>query len=342
MSLLKKFLVVLLFAGAIGAAAYYLPQLTLTHELKVSGVVEIQEVRLGSKVGGRVADIRVREGDIAEPQQLLVVFEAPELEAQHQQQVSRVAQARANLEKAKNGFRPEEIRQARSELESLQADLALAEQEFQRIEALYKDKKLTRSDYDTAVAVRSRMQGRVAAAQAHYDMLSAGTRAEDIALAEASLLEAQGKLKEIEANLAEAKVVAPERCLVEVVSVRKGDLVPPHQPVVRVLRADDLWVKVFVPETRLGEVRLGQEVDVTIDSHPGRKFRGTVYHIAGESEFTPRNIQSIDSRRYQVFGLKIRVDDTEGIFKSGMSASVTFNGLVPTEGPAARLTERIK
>lgn len=340
MSLLKKLVCVLLMATVIGAAAYFLPKLSLSGELKVSGVVEIQEVRLGSKVGGRVADVKVKEGDVVEPGQLLVVFETPELEAQYQQQVSRVAQAQATLDKARNGFRPEEVRQARSELESLEADLAFAEQEFKRIEALYKDKKLTRGDYDTAVAARSRMQGRVASAKAHYDLLCAGTRSEDIALAEANLLEAQGKLKEMEANLAEGKVAAPERCLIEVVAVRKGDLVPPNQPVLRVLRADDLWVKAYVPETRLGEVRLGQLVDVTIDTYPGRKFRGTVYHIASESEFTPRNIQSVDERRYQVFGLKIRVEDTEGVFKSGMSANVVFNHPPPSDGPAARLTER--
>ena len=237
-----------------------------------------------------------------------MLFETPELEAQHQQQQSRVAWAAANLEKAKNGSRPEEIRQAKAELDSLQADLTLAEAEFQRIETLYQDKKLTRADLDAAVAGHHRMQGRVASAQARYELMCAGSRAEDIALMEAALVKAQGKLKEIDANLAEAKVLAPERCLIEVVAVRKGDLVVPNQPVLRVLRADDLWVKAYVPETRLGEVRLGQVVTVTIDSDPQRKFRGTVFQVSSESEFTPRNIQSVDERRYQVFGLKIHVD----------------------------------
>lgn len=325
MPLIFKFVGILCLVAALMAAAYYLPGYSFSRDLSISGVVEIQEVRLGSKLGGRVAEVKIQEGELAEPGQVLVVFESPELQAQKQQQQSRVSWAEANLAKAKNGSRPEEIQKAKAELESVEADLRLAEEDLKRYGKLFEDKKLTRADFESAVAGRKRMEGRAAAAKAHYDLMYIGSRPEDIALAEASLVEARGKLQEIEANLAEAVVVAPERSIVEVVAVRKGDLLPPNQPVVRVLRADDLWVKAYVPETRLGEVRLGQQVSVKIDSYPDRKFQGTVFQVSNESEFTPRNIQSADQRRYQVFGMKIRVNDSEGIFKSGMSASVVFD-----------------
>lgn len=336
MPLAVKFIGLIVIVGALMAAAYYVPIYRAERDLTISGVVEVQEVRLGSKVGGRVETVAIKEGEIAEAGKLLVEFAAPELKAQLQQQESRVASAKANLEKAKAGWRPEEIRQAKSEVAALQADFELAAQELKRIEALFEGKKVTRSDYETAIATRDRMRARMDAAQAHYDLLIAGTRIEDIQLAEASLLEAQGKQQEIEVNLAEANVIAPERCLVEVVAVRKGDLVPPNQPVLRVLRADDLWVRAYVPETRLGDVRPGQQATVTIDSYPGKKFAGEVYQVNAESEFTPRNIQSVDQRRYQVFGIKIRVDNSEGIFKSGMAARVQLHD-PPADGPSAKL-----
>jgi HlyD family secretion protein len=124
-------------------------------------------------------------------------------------------------------------------------------------------------------------------------------------------------------NLKEAEVLAPEHAVVEVVAVRKGDLVPPNQPVLRVLRAEDLWVKVFVPETDLGRVRLHQKVNVTVDAYPGKVFEGEVFQVASISEFIPRNIQSVDERRNQVFAVKIRIDNTQGVFKAGMAAEVT-------------------
>ena len=109
-----------------------------------------------------------------------------------------------------------------------------------------------------------------------------------------------------------------------VLPIRKGDVVNANQPVARVLRAADLWVKVFVPETELGKVRLGQEVTVSIDAYPGKAFQGTVQQIAGVSEFTPRNVQSVSERRHQVFAVKVRVADPQGAFHSGMAAEVVL------------------
>lgn len=160
--------------------------------------------------------------------------------------------------------------------------------------------------------------------RAHFELIQIGSRLEDIALYEANVVEAQGKLIEINANMDEANVIAPERALIEVVAVRKGDLVIPNTPVIRVLRADDLWVRVYVPETQLGKVRLGQSVIATMDAYPGRRFSGHVFQIANESEYTPRNVQSLEERRYQVFGVKVRIDDAEGIFKAGMAATIVF------------------
>src|SRR5262249_41384955 len=155
-------------------------------------------------------------------------------------------------------------------------------------------------------------------------LLQNGNRSEDIAEAEATLAEARGKLHEVEAQLREASLRAPEQAVVEVLGVRKGDLVTPNQILVRVLRADDLWVKVYVPETELGRVRLGQKVDVSVDGYPGKHFAGTIEQIAAESEYTPRNVQSADERRHQVFGVKVRVANPDGMFKSGMAAEVTM------------------
>jgi multidrug resistance efflux pump len=153
-------------------------------------------------------------------------------------------------------------------------------------------------------------------------LAEAGTRDEDKRIAQYQTLELAGKLKEIDANLKEASVIAPERAVVQVLSVRKGDLVAANQPVVRVLRADDLWVKAYVPETDLGAVRLHQEVSVRVDAYPGKTFKGKVMHISSISEFTPRNVQSVDQRRHQVFGIKVQVEDPEGVFKAGMAAEV--------------------
>jgi multidrug resistance efflux pump len=346
------------------------------HGLRLSGVVETQELRLGSKIGGRVERVHVVEGAVVDENQPLVTFETPELDAQVLQWQARLRQAEADRDKACHGPRPEEkeaarlavevarqrwnrlqagpreqdIYQARCDLESAEVNLHLARQKSERLDRLHKRDAgaVGLEELETAQADAQRCQSLVNKArsylaillegtraeekaeakslvdqsQANYALLLSGTRDEDKAAAEANVAVLRGKLEELKANRAEAVVRAPDRAIVEILAVRKGDLVAPNQPIVRALRSGDTWVRVYVPETQLGRVRLGQQAEVTSDSYPGRSFQGTVMQIGAQSEFTPRNVQSPDERRHEVFSVKIRVVDPEGVFKSGMSAEV--------------------
>jgi multidrug resistance efflux pump len=360
------------------AAGWYFWPFHGPQTLVFPGIVEIQEVRLGSKIGGRVARILIQEGDEVSPGQELVIFEAPELEAQRQELLAALDAARADALKAengprpeekqageqamksahetylrvKNGWREEEKRQASAELDVARAELVRCNRDLERMTRLLQTNSATQSDYEGATAARDKALGQVNAAlakhemyqagsrkedisqafaewkkaEANYELLKKGTREEEKALARAKAAEAEARLKEVDTNLKESVVIVPKelgRAVVEVLSVRPGDLVPANQPILRVLRVEDLWIKVFVPETQLGLIPLGKQVEVTIDAYPGRRFRGHVIQKATISEFTPRNVQSPDERRYQVFGLKIRVDDPHGVFNAGMAAEVT-------------------
>ncbi|MBX9624209.1 MAG: efflux RND transporter periplasmic adaptor subunit, partial [Gemmataceae bacterium] len=256
--------------------------------------------------------------------------------------------ARARAAQMHAGARDEEKNRVRHELDAAAADERQADDDLARHRQVYGASAGGAMDYQNALTHRDRARSRTRAARAAFDLamngyrpeevaeadaeaakfearhelLRKGTRDEDKAAAAAAEAGAAAELAEAEAQLAEAVVVAPERCLVEVVPVRPGDLVPAGQPVVRALRADDLWVKAFVPATDLGRVRVGQPAAVTTDSYPGRRFAGEVTHVAAASEFTPRNVQSVDERRHQVFAVRVRVADPGGVFKSGMAAEV--------------------
>lgn len=343
-------------------------------ELRLPGTVETQEVRLSSRVGGRVTKVLVEEGDVLEPGQAFVELEMPELDSQRAHLSAQVSAAEAMLRKLENGPRKEEIAaaqasvkaaearvarmqkgyreeekaRAQAELESWQADLENARQELSRERSLLDKNATTMAVYDAAVAKYNRLQAQVNSAaanvqmmqsgyrvediaesvaeldrlQANLDLLEAGTRQEDLDQAKAELEGLKAQIAELDVKRAERTVVAPERAIVEILSVRPGDIVAPNQPVARVLRAGDLWVKAYISEVELGRIKLGQQVQVTIDTYPGKRFQGEVVYIASAAEFTPRNVQTIDERRHQVFGLKVRVDDPQGVFKSGMAADV--------------------
>jgi multidrug resistance efflux pump len=88
------------------------------------------------------------------------------------------------------------------------------------------------------------------------------------------------------------------------------------------LESSQLWVKVYVPETDLASVRVGQPAKVEVDSFRGRPFAGHIQEIAAQAEFLPRNVQTRDDRQHQVFGVRVRVENSDGALKSGMSATV--------------------
>jgi multidrug resistance efflux pump len=369
---MKKLIVpVLVVLAAATAVAWYWPWSDGPESLTLPGTVEVQEVRLGSKVGGRVTAVLVAESQVVEPGRPVVVLAAAELTARRDQARHRLtvakaalakadrgpldeeveearaaaATAKARLDRMEAGYRDEEKRQARHDLAAAEADYRAAKDEYDRFATLV---GVSPRELETYRAARDRAEHRKEAAKAladqtarghrdeekaearaeadrwkaRHDLLKRGTREEDKAAAYAAAAEAEARLAEAEADLREATVLAPEKGVVQVVAVRPGDLVAPGRPVVVVHRADDLWVKVFVPSTDLGRLKLGQPVEVAVDSHPGRRFAGTVTHIATVSEFTPRNVQSVDERRHQVFAVKVRVADPEGVFKSGMAAEV--------------------
>jgi multidrug resistance efflux pump len=373
---MKKVSIIVL-AAILGAAVvslgFFWPFSHSHDTLKLPGTVEVQEIRLASKVGGRVKEVYVKEGDTVEAGTELLRFETPELQAQRDQVAMKLQAAKADLLKAENGpraqekaeakalmdmaqarwermktgWRDEEKQQAVDDWKSAVADMDLAQNNFDRLDKL--DTKLvSQTEYDTARfrlaaakakerATRSKKEmlekgnrdedkaeaeADFIRAKAHWELLREGTREEDKDLARANVGELEAKLRELQANLDEAVVVAPSRMVVEVLSVRKGDVLAPNQPVIRALQMDDRWVKVFVPATDLGKVRMHQKVEVTSDAYPGKRFPGEVIQIATISEFTPRNVQSVDERHHQVFGVKVRVDDKGEVFKAGMYAEV--------------------
>ena len=296
------------------------PFMNQANSLRLAGVVEIQEVKLGSKVGGRVdwADTEA-EGHVVPAGQVLVRLAEPELESQREQAQARYQEAQANLIKVNAN-----LQRAKSDLQQWQAKHVQAKRYYERIRDLGPSGALSQADVDAALAAYETSQATLAVGN------DAVAQAEsDIEVAKAQIAEGLGALHEKEANLKEAVVSAPEEVIVDVLAVRKGDLVQPNQILVYVLRTADVRVKAFVPETELGKVRLDQPVEVTIDSYPGRVFPGTVKQILSESEFTPRNIQSVDERHHQVFGIRVFVpqpdDPKERILKSGMAAEVTLH-----------------
>jgi HlyD family secretion protein len=328
--------------------------------LQGSGTVEARNIRVGSKVGGRIDKVLVHEGDSVQPGQVLITFDDQEMLAQ-------LEQSRANAEKAARGYRPEEIAEARAaadqakadyeqrvngyrkqDIDAAKADLdrATAEEirshaDFNRYEALAQKDLVSQQQRDTAEATWKVALAQQQNAQHKLNELQVGYRPEEIASAKARYQQTQATLEKLEhgnrredvelakaaysydeARFRERQVVAPSAATVEVLDVRPGDLISPNTPVATLLERDQIYVRIYIPETIIGHVRLGQPAEVRVDSFPDTVFDGVVEQINQQAEFLPRNVQTRDERIHQVFGVKIRINDTSGRVLAGMAADV--------------------
>jgi multidrug resistance efflux pump len=328
--------------------------------LQGSGTVEARDIRVGSKVGGRIEKVLVREGDTVKAGQVLITFDDKELQAALDQskaaaekaargyrpeeiaEVKAAAeQAKAEYEQRKNGYRHEDIAAARADLERAKADAARAKLDNDRYQALADKDLVSKQQRDTAEAAFRMADAQQANAQHKLDELQHGYRPEEIASALARYEQAQATYAKFargnrredvdlakasfsfdEARYREREVVAPSEATVEVLDVRPGDLIAPNTPVATLLERDQIYIRIYIPETEIGHVTLGQKAEVRVDSFAKTVFDGVVEQINQQAEFLPRNVQTREERVHQVFGVKVRIDDPSNRVRAGMAADV--------------------
>jgi len=279
----------------------------------VSGTIDADAVHVASRFGGRVEKILAQEGDALKAGQVIAELDAAELKA-------RLDQVAAQLAELEAGPRKEEIEATQHDWEALTASLALARADAKRADELFANKTISETEHDGAIRRAEALEKNAAAAKSRYDLLRAGTRPERLA-------QARAQLAEIDAQLREMRVVAPTESVLEVLAVKAGDVLAPNREIATLLLPQHLWVRVYVPEPWLGHIKVGELVKARVDAFANKEFQGAIEQIARSAEFTPRNVQTTEDRIKQVFGVKVRLDNREGLLRAGMSTDVFFLNL---------------
>jgi HlyD family secretion protein len=125
-------------------------------------------------------------------------------------------------------------------------------------------------------------------------------------------------------QLAKITITAPMDGVILTRNIEAGEFVQPGSVAFAMADLNNITITVFVPEDRYGQISLGQQAQITVDSFPGETFTGEVIHMADQAEFTPRNVQTVEGRSSTVYAIKLKVTDSEGKLKIGMPADVVF------------------
>lgn len=307
-----------------------------SHALEANGTIEATEVEVSSKLPGRLAQLLVDEGDQVRTGQVIARLDTAEFEAEAAQARSALARTEAQLKELLAGSRTQEVQEARANLQQAEDNLRLARDDWERFDNLLKEGAISVQERDRA---KNRMEvaiSQVKAARERYDLVRVGPRPEVIEAARHERDRARAALAMAEVRLRDTTISAPLSAIVLTKRAEQGEVVNPGFPIVILIDPDDLWLRVYIPESDIGLVKIGQEAAVTVDSFPNRRFEGKVVEISSKAEFTPRTVQTKKERVNLVFGVKIRLDNHERLLKPGMPADTEIR----TDGGGAQRSSR--
>lgn len=321
--------VVLLLVAAGAGAAWYLglPQrygflVPSPPTQVIYGNIDIRQVPLGFRVGGRLAGVLVEEGDAVKAGDVLARLDSGPYDIAVRAAEENVAALKATLDKLKAGARPSEIEKARAAYEEQVASLANAELALSRADQLRSQGTVAQSSLDTATAAKDMASARVASAKAALSLIEEGSRSEDIMAAEAQLRAAEAQLDATRTSLADTELKAPADGVILSRVSEPGAIVASSTNVLVLALTEPVWVRAYVSEPDLGRIHPGLKVKVTSDSMTGAGYEGQVGFISPVAEFTPKAVETPDLRTDLVYRLRIIVDHPGKDLRQGMPVTV--------------------
>ena len=318
-------LVVLAGAFALGWK-YYGDRHESSNHLVLLGNVDVRQVNLAFKVGGRIAAVHVEEGDAVTTGQIISSLEREDFQDEMRLARSRVEGRQAALAALEAGTRPEEIEEARALVAQRRAALVLAEATLKRQQTLAAQDVASHQVHDEAQARLDEAKAQLRAAQEALELAEAGPRQEDIDQARAQLNADQAALRLAERRLADAILRAPNDGIILTRVREPGAIVAAGETICTLTLTSPIWVRTYVDEPDLGLIHAGMPAEVRTDS--GGVYQGHVGFISPVAEFTPKTVETRQLRTSLAYRLRIIVDNPDNELKQGMPVTVvlTSNG----------------
>jgi HlyD family secretion protein len=294
--------------------------------------------------------LAARNADVAAAEAFLRELEAGARPQEIAQAEAAAEQARARLAEVLAGARTREISAAAADVEQARADATRLSADRDRIVRLFGDHAVSAQQHDSTQAAYRVASERLAAGEQRLALLREGARSEQVDQARAAVRQTEERLSLVKAGAREetleqtrakveqaragqklaevqldnAKVASPVAGFVISENLEAGEFAAPGSPVVTVADLANIWVRVYVPETEMGRIALGQPATVRCDSFPGKAFKGRVDFISKESEFTPKSVQTPEERVKLVYRVKVAVENPDFAMKPGMPVDVNM------------------
>ncbi len=313
---------------------------------RLYGNVDIREVNTSFRVGGRLDQLLVDEGDKVTAGQVIARLDPAPRQVDLEQAQAQAQSAEAKLAMVHKGYRAEDVAQATSKVREAKATAENAQKTYERQDQLYTTGAVSRQNRDDALAARDEAQARLRSAESNLEQLQSGYRVEEVDQAAADLAGAKAKVDAAALALADTTLKAPSDGTVLTRVVEPGTMANAGDTIVSLTLDNPVYIRAFVEETRLGLVKPGQVVEVHTDTGNGRVYQGQVGFISARAEFTPKSVETPELRTSLVYRLRIVVKDADAGLRQGMPVTIHLTDGVAapaektTETPVAQTTQR--
>ena len=286
----------------------------------IQGSAEVNEVRVSGKVPGRILHLYAEEGQYVNVGDTLVMIDSPEVRAKLSQANAAKSAAMAQQQKATKGVRSETIEGAYEMWQKAEIGVDIAKKSFDRVDRLAEKGVVTAQKRDEVEAQYKAAIATAAAAKSQYNMAKNGAEAEDKLAAGAMVDRASGAIEEVEAFLAETILISPISGEITEVFPATGELVATGSPIMNIVDMNDIWFSFNVREDLLGELKMGNEIEVTIPALNEKATLKITYIKALASYATWKATKATGQFDAKTFEVRAKPTATIKDLRPGMSA----------------------
>jgi HlyD family secretion protein len=289
-----------------------------------TGTIEVTKVDIAPKLSGYLTELSIRQGDKVNLGQVIARISRVDLEAQALRDEAALQKAEAQLRDLEKGVRTQERSELIASIGSAEAVDKKAQADLERYRSLYNQGAVSQQQWDTAQVNFETAQSSVRAAQARLSLADEGNRPDTIEAQRLEVVRSKAILTMARTQMADTVVSSPQQGVVLTKNFEKGEFVNAGSAIATIGNVQDCWVKIYIPSTQLGLIKIGQPAVVKVDSYPGKTFSGEIKEISQNAEFTPRQSLTQNERANMVYAVKVRIDNAEDVLKPGMPADVVI------------------
>lgn len=301
--------------------------------VRLNGRLEAPTVDIAPKVPGRVVQVLVREGDRVKAGDLLIKLDLGETTIAVDAAKAGLESAQSRAKDLEEGNRLPDIRAAEAQVTDRKAAVDLAKRELERQQFLLSRKVGTARDVDRAKTELDRAEAALKVAANQLELSKQGFRKYQTQQAREEVTRAQAQLRQSQTLAGESELRAPADAIVLHRLVEPGQLLGAGTPGLTLAFTNRLYVRTFIPETKLGRVKQGEAAEVTVDAFPGHTFPARITEISMDAEFTPKAVETREERVNLVYAAKADLDaGWKDPLVPGQPAEVTVHTTPATEG----------